>query len=71
MEQPHSARFTAQHDVVEPRATEYQQLEFGRRVNNLDAIGIRLFEDYQRGYFLNINDARALSKAFHDLEPFG
>lgn len=61
----------AQQEVVEPRATEYQRLGFERRVSKVAAIGNRLFEDYQRGHVLNIKDARALSKAFHDLEPFG
>jgi len=71
MEQRDSAASRAQQEVVERRATEYQRLEFERRVNKVAAIWNRLFEDYQRGHVLNIKDARALSKAFHDLELFG
>ena len=69
MEQRDSAASRAQQE--ERRATEYQRLEFERRVNKVAAIWNRLFEDYQRGHVLNIKDARALSKAFHDLELFG
>jgi hypothetical protein len=71
MEQRDSAALRAQQEVVVRRATEYQRLEFERRVNQVAAIWNRLFEDYQRGHVLNIKDARALSKAFHDLELFG
>jgi hypothetical protein len=71
LEQRDSAASQAQQEVVERRAIESQRLEFERRVNKVAAIWNRLFEDYQRGHVLNIKDARALSKAFHDLEVFG
>jgi hypothetical protein len=71
MEQRDSAASWAQQEVMERRATEYHRLEFERRVNKVAAIWNRLFEDYQRGHVLNIKGARALSKAFHDLELFG
>ena len=71
LEQRDSAASRAQQGVVERRAAEYQRLEFEGRVNKVAAIWNRLFEDYQRGHVLNIKDARALSKAFHDLEVFG
>jgi hypothetical protein len=71
MEQRDSVVSLAQQEVVERRARQYQRLEFERRVNKVAAIWNRLFEDYQRGHVLNIKDARALSKAFHDLELHG
>jgi hypothetical protein len=48
MEQRDSAALRAQQEVVERRATEYQRLEFERRVNKVAALWNRLFEDYQR-----------------------
>jgi len=59
MEQRDSAASRAQQEVVERRATEYQRLEFERRVNKVAAIWNRPFEDYQRGHVLNIKDAGA------------
>jgi hypothetical protein len=58
-------------EIAERRAAQYRQREFVEKANRFAAIWKKLFGDYGKQGSFNVKDARALSKAFHDLEATG
>jgi hypothetical protein len=57
--------------MADRRAAEYRRREFEGKINRFIVVWNKLMGDYsQRGAF-NVKDARALSKAFHEMEGTG
>jgi hypothetical protein len=57
--------------VAERRAAQFRQRDFEEKANRFVAIWNKFMGEYKKQQTLNIKEARALSKAFRDLETTG
>ena len=58
-------------ELAEGRAAEYERREFARKVNRFAEIWNKLIGEYNKRGSLNVKDARALNKAFRDIQETG